>query len=209
MKPDAYRFHASVYDRLYEPAAKKLRNMGLAMFPPQEGLSILDVGCGTGTQLALYQKAGCKLCGVDLSPAMLAVARHKLGENADLHLEDASRMTFADGTFDLVMTILTLHEMPPQLRSAVLQECKRVVKPDGRVMLMDYHFGPHPFPLGWVWKLMVTLMEISAGREHYAHYRDFIARRGLEALITEQHFTVENCFITESGVAALYFLKPC
>ena len=150
MDRDRYRFHAKVYDRFYEPAAARLRNVGLSMFPPRENLSILDVGCGTGTQLALYQKAGCKLFGIDLSPAMLAIARRKLGESATLQVEDASRLMFGSGTFDLVTAVLILHEMPTNLRSAVLRECIRVVKADGRIMLMDYHFGPHPFPLGWV-----------------------------------------------------------
>lgn len=208
MNQDSYRFHAHIYDRLYEPAAKRLRKVGLKIFPPQENLTILDVGCGTGTQLALYQKAGCQLFGIDLSPAMLTIARQRLGETANLVLEDASKMTFASGTFDLVTMVLALHEMPTRLRSAVLQECKRVVKADGRIMLMDYHFGPHPFPRGWVWKLLVTLMEISAGLEHYANYRDFIARQGLKTLVVEQHFTQERQIIFDSGVAAIYLLKP-
>ncbi|HUI29026.1 MAG TPA: methyltransferase domain-containing protein [Candidatus Acidoferrales bacterium] len=208
MKQDPYRFHAKIYDRFYEPAAKRLREVGLKAFPPRENLSILDVGCGTGTQLALYQRGGCKLFGIDLSPAMLAIARQRLGETADLRLEDASQMTFDSRTFDLVTMVLTLHEMPARLRSAVLQECKRVVKTDGRIMLMDYHFGPHPFPMGWVWKILVTLMEISAGREHYANYRDFITRQGLKTLVLEQHYTLEKRFIFDSGVAAIYLLEP-
>jgi len=208
MKRDSYRLHARIYDRLYEPAAKILRNRGLKIFPPQENISILDVGCGTGTQLAMYQRAGCRLVGVDLSPAMLAIAKRKLGESAELLLEDASHMSFASGTFDLVTLVLTLHEMPAQLRSAVLQECKRVVKADGRILLMDYHIGPYPFPMGRVWNLLITGMEMSAGREHYANYRDFIARQGLEPLIAEQHLSVNRRFVSEHGIAAIFLLNP-
>jgi ubiquinone/menaquinone biosynthesis C-methylase UbiE len=205
---DRYRFHAKIYDRFYEPAATRLRNTGLKMFPPRENLSILDVGCGTGTQLALYQRTGCTLFGIDLSPAMLTVARRKLGETATLQLEDASKLTFDSGTFDLVTAVLILHEIQAGLRSAVLRECTRVVKADGRIMLMDYHFGPYPFPIGWMWKLFATLSEISAGREHYANYRDFLNRRGLETLIAEHSLTVDKQFVFESGVAAVFLLKP-
>jgi ubiquinone/menaquinone biosynthesis C-methylase UbiE len=208
MKQDSYKFHAKIYDKVYEPAAKRVREMGLKIFPPQENLSILDVGCGTGTQLALYRRPGCELFGIDLSPAMLAIARQRLGDTADLRLEDASKMTFASGTFDLVTMVLALHEMPTPLRSAVLQECRRVVKPNGHIMLMDYHSGPHPFPKGWVWKLLVTLMEISAGWTHYVNYRDFIARQGLKTLVSGQHFTLEKQFISDSGVVTIYLLKP-
>jgi ubiquinone/menaquinone biosynthesis C-methylase UbiE len=208
MARDAYGFHARIYDMLFEPAASRLREAGLKAFPPQENLAILDVGCGTGTQLALYRKAGCKLAGIDLSPAMLAAARRKLGETAELYLEDATDMRFAGGTFDLVTMVLVLHEMPARQRSPVLAECKRVVKADGRIMLMDYHFGPHPFPAGRISKCLVTLIEMSAGREHYANYRDFIARRGLDALTIEGHLPVVKRFIFESGVAAVYLVSP-
>jgi len=208
MAQDAYRFYAGIYDKAYEPAEKKLRKIGLEVFPPQENLSILDVGCGTGTQLALYKKAGCKLTGIDQSPAMLAAAHQKLGEAAELRLEDATHMTFDSQTFDLVTVVLVLHEMPPNLRPAVLQESLRVTKADGRVLLIDYHFGPYPFPRGWLWKLVVTLGEISVGRKHYNNYRDFIAHQGLERLVTGQHLAVRQCVIVESGVAAIYLLQP-
>lgn len=207
MDRDRYRFHAKIYDRFFEPAAARLRATGLSMFPPRDNLSILDVGCGTGTQLALYQKPGCRLFGIDLSPAMLAVAQQELGESATLRLEDASKLTFDGGTFDFVTAILILHEMPAGLRSSVLSECARVVKPDGRIMLIDYHFGPYPFPMGWVWKVFVTFAEISMGREHYTNYRDFLGRRGLEALIAKQSLAIDKQFVTESGVAAIYLLK--
>jgi ubiquinone/menaquinone biosynthesis C-methylase UbiE len=207
MAQDPYSFHASFYDRLYEPAAHRLRSVGLTLYPPGDNLSVLDVGCGTGTQLALYQKPGCSLTGIDLSPSMLAVARLKLGGAADLHLADASQLPFPEAQFDLVTIVLVLHEMPHLLRSAVLQECSRVVKPGGRIMLMDYHFGPYPLPRGWLWKMVVTAMELSAGRRHFANYRDFIARRGLEGLISRQRLIVESKWIAESGVAAVYVVK--
>lgn len=138
---------------------------------------------------------------------MLAVARLKLGAAADLHLADASHMPFPEALFDLVTIVLVLHEIPHLLRTAVLQECSRVMKPGGRIMLMDYHFGPYPLPRGWLWKMVVTAMELSAGRRHFANYRDFIARRGLEGLISRQQLIVESKWIAESGVAAVYVVK--
>ena len=60
----------------------------------KDSYRILDVGCGTGTQLTLYKKTGCTLFGIDASPAMLRIARRKLGETADLRLGDAANMAF-------------------------------------------------------------------------------------------------------------------
>ena len=67
------------------------------MLPPREGMDVLDVGCGTGIQLASYQEAGCRVSGIDASQAMLNVARRRLGERADLQLGDAARMPYPDG----------------------------------------------------------------------------------------------------------------
>jgi ubiquinone/menaquinone biosynthesis C-methylase UbiE len=207
MKQDAYRIHASLYDLLYEPAAKILRDIGLTIFPPRENIAILDVGCGTGTQLALYQRPGCRLVGIDNSPAMLAVAERKLGAAAELHLGDATQMPFGAATFDLVTVVFVLHEMYPELRPAVLQECRRVVKPDGRIMLIDYHPGPYPFVMGQVWRLVITLMEMSAGREHYGNYRKFIAASGLEALVAGQQLCVQKRYVSDHGVTAIYLVS--
>ena len=206
MKHDAYHVHAKFYDRLYEPAAKRLREAGARLYPPRKNLAVLDVGCGTGTQLLLYRTEGCRLCGIDSSPAMLERAKAKLGGSAELLIMDASHMSFADGTFDLVTVVLTLHEMPAPLRTDVVHECLRVTKPGGHVMLIDYHSGPYPFLRGWLWKIMVTLSEISAGGRHFANYRDFLKRNGLQSICEEQGVSVKRKYVVDSGVAAIYLL---
>jgi ubiquinone/menaquinone biosynthesis C-methylase UbiE len=207
MKKDQYRIIAKIYDWLYEPSASILRRIGLKVFTPRENISILDVGCGTGTQLALYHKAGCMLFGVDTSAAMLEKARRKLGDSATLYLGDAAHMTFPDKMFDLVTMVLVLHEMPALLRPAVLSECKRVVKTAGRVLLIDFNFGPYPFPMGYVWRVLRRFFEITSGRQHYANYLDFRARGGLEPLIADAHFSVDKKVTSEHKVAVVYLLQ--
>ena len=65
MNKDPYRIAARTYDLFAEPLQSRVRKTGLELFPPRDNLSVLDVGCGTGTQLALYNRTGCKLYGVD------------------------------------------------------------------------------------------------------------------------------------------------
>jgi demethylmenaquinone methyltransferase/2-methoxy-6-polyprenyl-1,4-benzoquinol methylase len=207
MGTDAYRRLAGIYDRVVEPAASALRRQGLEIVPAREDVAILDVGCGTGTQLALYRRAGCRLAGVDLSPAMVAEARKKLGGAAEIRCEDASKTSYDAGTFDLVMIVTVLHELPRAIRRPVLDEARRVLKPDGRILVMDYHVGPYPFPRGWIWKAVITFMELLAGREHFANYRDFMSSGGLDALVAASGLPVTSRHVPHSATAVVYLLR--
>jgi phosphatidylethanolamine/phosphatidyl-N-methylethanolamine N-methyltransferase len=79
-EPDAYRRAARWYDSIFGRLNAGLRGLGLKMLPPREGMDVLDVGCGTGIQLAAYQQAGCRVSGIDTSQAMLNVAHRRLPE---------------------------------------------------------------------------------------------------------------------------------
>jgi ubiquinone/menaquinone biosynthesis C-methylase UbiE len=208
MKEDPYRRIVWIYDLVAEPAAGILRRIALGVYPPRENIYILDAGCGTGTQLELLSRAGCKLYGVDSSASMLDAARRKLGDAAELSLQDISHMTFPDRMFDLVTLVLVLHELPALLRPTVLTECKRVLKADGGILLIDYHFGPYSFPLGSLLRIPRRLMEFGVGREHYANYRDFQERRGFVPLLAEMGLSVDKRVIALGGVAAVHLLRP-
>jgi ubiquinone/menaquinone biosynthesis C-methylase UbiE len=188
---DPYKRIARFYDAVVEPPNAVLRNIALDMVPPANGMSVLEVGCGTGTNLDRYQRAGCRVFGIDLSPSMLEIARSKLGERAELRLGDAADMPYHDGSFALVTAFLTLHEMPPDVRDAVMAEMVRVVSPEGRLLLIDYQSGPARFPKGWLFKSVIVALEMAAGRQHFRCYRDFLARNGLPGLVAAHGLTVE------------------
>jgi ubiquinone/menaquinone biosynthesis C-methylase UbiE len=207
MNKDPYKNFANKYDKIIEPFNTVVRQIGMKMFLPEEEMLILDVGCGTGTNLSLYQKAGCKVFGIDLSPSMLEVARKKLGERADLRLGDAAEMPYPKNSFDLVIAFLTLHEMPGDIRPAVMNEIVRLSKSDGRILLIDYHPGPIRFPMGWWYKSVILFFEILAGREHFRNYRDFLAQNGLPELITAKSLKVEDKKIISKGNMAIFLLS--
>lgn len=200
---DPYRNYAGIYDRLFDSMNKGLKLVGIRMFRPSEGMNILDVGCGTGSHLELYQRYKCNLFGIDLSPSMLNVARERLGDSAQLDLGDANEMPYEDDKFDLVISMLSLHEMSPDTRSEVLNEIKRVLKSDGRLLLIDFHPGPYEPLQGWVSKIVIFLSELAAGREHFKNYRQFMATRGIAPLLSQHQMETEKQSILAGGTFAV------
>jgi ubiquinone/menaquinone biosynthesis C-methylase UbiE len=207
-EPDAYRRVARWYDSIFGRLNAGLRGLGLKMLPPREGMDVLDVGCGTGIQLASYKEARCRVSGIDVSQAMLNVARRRLGERADLRLGDATRMPYPDGAFDLVLAATVLHEMLPEVRGTVLDEMERVLRPDGRMLVIDFEVGPVRGLRGWITKAVITISELAAGRPHHRNYRNFMVSGGLPTLFADRGLSVDQCRIVSGGAIGVYLLRP-
>jgi ubiquinone/menaquinone biosynthesis C-methylase UbiE len=207
MNKDPYRRIAGVYDRLYERIDRDLRILGFRMCLPPRGGAILDVGCGTGLHLEIYKKSKCNLYGVDNSDSMLGVARTRLGKEADLRKADASQLPFDTDCFDLVLCMLVLHEMDSDVRSRVFEEIKRVVKPGGRILLIDYHTGRPRLLRGWFFKTIILLSEIAAGGRHFRNYRHFMSAGGLPTLIGRSQLKIDKKRIVGNGTMGLYLVR--
>jgi ubiquinone/menaquinone biosynthesis C-methylase UbiE len=206
MSGDPYRRTAPLFDLLYEPMNRGLRLIGLRMFPPTRGMTVLDVGCGTGTHLELYRQSGCVLCGIDTSPAMVQVAKRRLADGADLRLANACDIPFGDESFDLVISMLALHEMDPETRPPVVAQMKRVLRREGRILLIDFHPGPYRFFRGWFTKAVIFFAELTAGRRHFRNYRQFMSVRGLSPIIGEDGLHVVERKVVGGGALVLYLL---
>jgi SAM-dependent methyltransferase len=112
------------------------------------GMHVLDIGCGTGTQAIISwrrsQPAGA-VVGVDISEAMLAVARRKsrrTGLDIAFHHADAAALPFEDERFDIVTITTVMHMIPPSRRRLCLHEASRVLRRGGRLLLIDYAGDP-------------------------------------------------------------------
>jgi ubiquinone/menaquinone biosynthesis C-methylase UbiE len=206
MTKDPYRNIATIYDRLFEPMNKGLRLVGIRMFRPAKGMNILDVGCGTGNHLDLYRRYKCNLYGLDMSPSMLEVARKRLGDTAKLDFGNAANMPYENNQFDLIITMLSLHEISPETRSAAIKEMKRVLKEDGRILLIDFNPGPIQPLQGWTSKVIIFFSELAAGREHFRNYRHYMANGGLSTLVAQHDLKVEKAQILAGGTFAIYLV---
>ena len=202
-----YQGTARFYDLLFGSTNRWLSRAGVALWPAPPGARVLDLCCGTGSHLALYHDKPCSLFGLDASPGMLAVARARLGHRAHLDLGDATRLPYAGGTFELVSCKLALHEMPRDTCRAVLTEARRVLKADGRILLIDFHPGPFDPGRGWLTRGVVVAVEFIAGGEHYKNQRQFIASGGLPALVRELGLRIETQMLMGGGAFAVQCLS--
>ncbi|GAA2197855.1 class I SAM-dependent methyltransferase [Streptomyces bangladeshensis] len=110
----------------------------LALAGDVTGRRILDAGCGSGPLSAALRDRGAVVTGVDASAGMLALARRRLGDDADLHLADLNdRLPFADGAFDDVVASLVLHYLEDW--GPALAELRRVLRPGGRLIASVDH----------------------------------------------------------------------
>ncbi|MFL5581876.1 MAG: class I SAM-dependent methyltransferase [Gemmatimonadaceae bacterium] len=108
------------------------------------GESVLDVGCGTGSlAVAARRRVGATgtVRGVDASPEMVEQARAKAakaGLDVTFEVARAEALPFADASFDVVLSTLMMHHLPRSVRESFAAEIRRVLKPGGRVLAVDF-----------------------------------------------------------------------
>jgi len=204
---DQYKNIAKWYDTIFEPLNSGLRDIGLKMFPVEAEMNVLDIGCGTGAHLKLYQKENCNIYGIDLSAAMIEVARAKLGDKATLVFGNATELNFGDVQFDLILCSTVLHELSQDTREEVLAKAKRLLKDIGRILLIDFHPGPIRKFRGVYSKIIISISEILAGRDHYRNYRHFMRHGGLPSLVDSLGLQIEAQKIVSGGNFGIFLLK--
>jgi ubiquinone/menaquinone biosynthesis C-methylase UbiE len=124
----------------------------LAQLRPGE--SVLDVGCGTGSlALAAKRRVGESggVHGIDPSREMVARACRKAeraGDDIEFVEGVAQSLPYEDASFDAVLAVLTLHQVPREDLAICLGEMTRVVKPGGRLLLVDIDMSDPANPSG-------------------------------------------------------------
>jgi ubiquinone/menaquinone biosynthesis C-methylase UbiE len=147
---------------------------------------VLEVAIGTGLNLPHYP-ADVTITGIELSPAMLAIARKRaadLGRAADLHTGDAQALPFPDSTFDTVVCALSLCTIPDP--AAAIGQMKRVLVPGGRLLLIDHVASTWPPIRAAQW--LLERLTIRAAGEHFTRRQlPLVEAAGFDIVEAERH----------------------
>jgi ubiquinone/menaquinone biosynthesis C-methylase UbiE len=128
---------------------RELRERIISLAGLGPGAAVLDIGCGTGTlAIAATRHVGASgtVHGIDASPPMIARATRKAekaGVNAVFQLAAAEQLPYPDHRFDIVLSTMMLHHLPRTTREQCAREIKRVLKPGGRVLAVDFGGRQH------------------------------------------------------------------
>lgn len=105
---------------------------------PVEGRRVLDAGCGPGLYAEALLAAGAEVVGFDASPAMVDLARRRVGARAQIDLAElGSALPYADRSFDLAVCALVVHYVED--RTAAFAELHRVLRPGGALVVSTQH----------------------------------------------------------------------
>jgi ubiquinone/menaquinone biosynthesis C-methylase UbiE len=157
--------HAHTYDREMAVLDRILFRDTRRWICAQATGQVLEVAIGTGLNIGLYPP-GIALTGVDLSPGMLAIARHRaheLGRTVELQCGDAEALAFPDASFDTVVCTFSLCAIPDHQQA--LTEMVRVLRPGGLLLLADHVAAAHP-ALRAV-QGIAELVSVPLGGEHF------------------------------------------
>lgn len=142
----------------------RLRDAALGALGARLDGRTLQIACVYGdlsARLAARVAPGGQLDVVDVLPVQLDNLAAKLGRGApvSLRLEDATALGAETASYDRVLVFFLLHEQPAASRRATLREALRVLKPGGRLVIVDYHRPHHLHPLRVPLKLLLRRLE--------------------------------------------------
>lgn len=134
---------------------------------PSPGQRVLDVATGTGMVALALARRGCEVVGLDQSEAMLGRAREKLRREPALDAQvtfiagEAERLPFPDASFDALTFTYLLRYVDDRL--ATTRELARVVKPGGRIGMVEFAVPESP-PLRAMWRVHTRVVLPLLGR---------------------------------------------
>ncbi|HDK25990.1 MAG TPA: class I SAM-dependent methyltransferase [Candidatus Atribacteria bacterium] len=195
-----YSLMAKIYDPIFHLPLKPIRIAVMNELLKYKEKKILDLCCGTGNQFKLLSKHGFKnLYCLDISGSMLEIAKRS-DFSIKIYNEDATKTSFEDALFDVVIISFAIHEKDRNTQKALINEAYRIIKKDGLMLVVDYVFDNKTTKLG---RIAVNIIEGIAGGEHYINFKNYIQNKGLLSLIKKDKFKLMKCNRTSFGAVTI------
>ena len=191
------------YSLLIDPLLHNVRSHVAEFAGMEAGDTVLDVCCGTGSQVFHYAREGMVATGIDLNPGMVKLAEKNKGKvglnDASFQIADAASLPFRDNLFDYVSISLSIHTNQKKVRDKIISEMKRVVKKEGSLIFIDFRV---PLPKN-IYAYLARAIEFIAG--HYRYFRDYIEHGGLDGIFKQNRLIEEKREYRKSNL--MYMLK--
>lgn len=137
------RYYDIVVNLITLGRTKGIHRETLSLAGLRPGDSVLDIGCGTGVLLLEAERIvgpDGALVGLDVEPAMIKQARRRASDSnsqATFEIAPVDQIPYPEGTFDVAFCTLVYHHLTDTQRAEGLVELERVLKPNGRLVLVD------------------------------------------------------------------------
>ena len=177
-----YAARAADYDRRWAKYVDRSLSLLNPFLADADLGTVLDLCCGTGSLLPLLREWNARVSiylGVDFAPEMLLAARTKLGASfpTALAASDVEALPLRSASFDTIVTASALHYWPDPARA--LAEAARVLRPGGRLLLLDWSRDPLPMRLLDAWMRITRIP-----------YRRMYSRDEAAALLAAAGFSI-------------------
>jgi 2-polyprenyl-3-methyl-5-hydroxy-6-metoxy-1,4-benzoquinol methylase len=175
------------------------------------GTRVLEIGCGTGTLVQMMAQRGAIVTGIDASPRMLAEAERKvkaanLEEGVSLKYMDAALIgdRFPAASFDLIVSMLVFSELPRDDQRFVLEACRKLLVPNGRLLIADEVIPARPITrlLFYLVRLPLVLLTWLITRTTTNSLREF------DSMLAQTGFRTEPAASYLGGSLILYESFP-
>jgi ubiquinone/menaquinone biosynthesis C-methylase UbiE len=175
-----YRHHVFpwVLDRVMDQGVfRRVRREALAPV----GGRVLEIGFGTGLNLAFYPEGIRRIVGVDSNPGVARLARQRAAEHGievEHHHLSAEQLPFDAASFDTVVSTFTLCSIPDVQKA--LAEVRRVLRPQGEFIFLEHGLSPEPAVARWQRRINPAWKVVGDGCHLDRDTTEEVRRSGLE-----------------------------
>jgi ubiquinone/menaquinone biosynthesis C-methylase UbiE len=196
-----------LYDGILEPLLKNIKKKVNEFVFAHDIFPVVDICCGTGVQLHRISRKNTGIAGLDLDRATIQYAKSKYPA-IPFFCADAARIPFKDRSFKGAVISYSLHEKSAQQRTLMLQEVRRILRPEGKVVLVDFN---NPWSLkSKIAGIYVWGIERIAGKEHFSNGREFLKQGGLKAFLERnglEEIDRHDVELAHTSIVVAQFLK--